>query len=90
MNLLSSRFYCSSGPQSENERKQQYKYLDLARGQKKMQNMKVTVIAVVVIAFGTVPKELERKLGEMETRDENENIQIAALLRSDMIEVLET
>ena len=35
------------------------KYLDLARGQKTLWNMRVTVISIVVGVFGTVPKGLK-------------------------------
>ena len=38
----------------ENERKD--KYLDLAEGLKKQWNMKVTIIPIVIGAFGTVTK----------------------------------
>ena len=37
-------------------KKQKDKYLDLARELKKLWNMKVTVIPIVVIALGIVPK----------------------------------
>ena len=44
------------------------KYLDLARELKKLWNMKVTVIPIVVDALGTTPKSLERRLEELEIR----------------------
>ena len=44
------------------------KYLDLAREQKKLWDMLVTVILIVVGALGTVPKGLERGLEQSEIR----------------------
>ena len=38
------------------------KYLDLARESKKLWNMRVTVIPIVVGALGMVPKNLEKGL----------------------------
>ena len=38
----------------ENEKKD--KYLDLARGLKKLWNMQVTVLPIIINALGTVPK----------------------------------
>ena len=45
------------------------KYLDLARELKKLWNMKVTVISVVVDALGTFSNSLERRLEELEIRE---------------------
>ena len=42
------------------------KYLDLARELRKLLNIKVTVITVVIGALGTVPKGLEMGLEELE------------------------
>ena len=42
------------------------KDLDLARELRKLWNMRVTVMPIVAGAFGTVPKSLERVLGELE------------------------
>ena len=65
------------------------KYLDLARELKKLWNMKVKVIPIVVGAHGTVPKGLEKGL---EIRGRIETIQNTALLQSARIlrRVLET
>ena len=49
----------------KNKRKYDYKYLDLARELKKLENMKMMVIPIVVGALGTVPKGLEKRLLEM-------------------------
>ena len=48
------------------EDKKKNKYLDFARELKKLSNMWVTVIKTIIGAFGTVPKGLERGLGELE------------------------
>ena len=42
------------------------KYLDLARELKKMWNMQVTIIPIVIGAFGTVTKGLLKGLEELE------------------------
>ena len=44
-------------------------YLDLARELKKLWNIKVTVIPVVVSALGTVTKELVQRLDDLEIRE---------------------
>ena len=44
------------------------KYLDLARDLKKLWNMKVTVMPIVVGVLGMAPKGLERRLEELEIR----------------------
>ena len=68
------------------------KYLDLARELKKLWNMKVKVIPIVVGALGTVPKGLERGLENLEIRGRIDTIQNTALLQSARIlrRVLET
>ena len=50
-----------------------------------MWNTKVTVITMVVGAFGTDPKGLERGLKELEIRGRIETIQTTTLLRSTRI-----
>ena len=57
----------------ENEKKD--KYLDLARELKKLWNMKVTVIPIVIGAFGTVTKRLIQGLKDLEIRGREETIQ---------------
>ena len=72
------------------------KYLDLARELKKIWNIKVKVIPIVVGALGTVPKGLEKGLENgferLEIRGRIETIQNTALLQSERIlrRVLET
>ena len=64
------------------------KYLDLARELKKLWNMKVTIVPIVMGAFGTVTKGLE----DLEVGGWVETIQTTALLKTARIlrRVLET
>ena len=59
-NLQNCRFCCPAWPQDKTESNQKRdKYLDLARKlKKKLWNMKVTIIPIVIGAFGTVTKGL--------------------------------
>ena len=68
------------------------KYLDLARELKKLWNMKVTIIPIVIGASGTVTKGLLKGLEDLEIRGRVETIQTTALLRMGRIRirVLET
>ena len=68
------------------------KYLDLARDVKKLWNMPVTIIAIVIGAFGTVTKGLLKGLEDLEVGGRVETIQATALLRTTRIlrRVLET
>ena len=64
------------------------KYLDFARVLKKLRNMMVTMIPIVIGAFVTVTKGLLKELVDVEV----ETIQTSALLRTTRIlrRVLET
>ena len=68
------------------------KYLDLARELKKIWNMKVTIITIVIGAFGAVTKGLLKGLNGLEVGGRVETIQTTALLRTARIlkRVLET
>ena len=68
------------------------KYLDLARKLKKLWNMKVTIIPIVIDALGTVTKGLVQGLEDLEIMGRVETVQTTALLRSARIlkRVLET
>ena len=68
------------------------KYLDLARELKKLWNMQVTIIPIVIGVFGTVTKWLQRGLEDLEVGRRVETIQTTALLRTARIlrRVLET
>ena len=74
----------------ESEKKD--KYVDLARQLKKLWNMKVTIILIVIGAFGKVTKGLLKGLEDLEVRGRVETIQTTALLKSAGIlkSVLET
>ena len=68
------------------------KYLNLARELKKIWNVQVTIIPIVISAFGTVTKGLLKGLEELEVGGWVETIQTTALLRTTRIlrRVLET
>ena len=68
------------------------KYFDLAWELKKLWNMQVIIIPIVIGAFGTVTKELLKGLEDLEIRGRVETIQTTTLLRTVRIlrRVLET
>ena len=68
------------------------KYIDLAGELKKLWNMQVTVIPIVIGMLGTVTKESVMKLADLEIRGRVETIKTTALLRLAWIlrRVLET
>ena len=68
------------------------KYPDLAREPKKLWNMQVTIIPIVIGAFGTVTKGLLKGLEDLEVGGRVETMQTTALLRTARIlrRVLET
>ena len=74
----------------ESEKKD--KYLDLAREIKKMWNMKVTIVPIVIGALGTITKRLLKGLEDLEVGGRVETIQTTTLLRTTRIlrRVLET
>ena len=74
----------------ENEKKD--KYLDLARELKKLWNMKVTIVPIVIGTLGTVTKGLLKGLEDLGVSGRVETIQTTALLRMARIlrRVLET
>ena len=74
----------------ESEKKD--KYLDLARELKKLWNMKVTIVPIVIGALGTVTKGLLEGLEVLGVSGRVETIQTIALLRTARIlrRVLET
>ena len=76
--------------QKECEKKD--KYLDLTRELKKLWDMKVTIIPIVIGAFGTVTKGLLKGLEDLEVVGRVETIQTTALLKTARIlrRVLET
>ena len=60
----------------ESEKKD--KQLNLARELKILWNMKVTVITIVVGAFGAISKGLVKELDDLEIRGQVQNIQTIA------------
>ena len=74
------------------EREKKNKYLDLARELKKLWNMMVTIIPILIGAFGTVTKGLLKGLEDLEVGEQVETIQTTTLLRMARIlkRVLET
>ena len=58
------------------------KYLDLARESKKLWNMKVMFIPIVIGALGTVTEGLFKGLEDLEIRGRVETIQTTRILRS--------
>ena len=63
------------------EGKKRDKYLDLTRGLKKLWNMKVMVIPIVIVTLSTVTKGFVLGLEDLEIRGQVETIQTTALLR---------
>ena len=64
----------------ESEKKD--KYLDLARELKKLENMKVTIVSIVIGALGTITKGVLKGLEDFEVGGWVETIQTTALLRT--------
>ena len=58
------------------------KYLDLARELKKLWNMKVTIVPVVIGTFGTITKGLLKGLEDLEFGGRLGTIQMTELLRT--------
>ena len=58
------------------------KYLDLARELKKLWNMKVTIVPIVIGALDTIIKGLLKGLEDLEVGGRVETIQTIALLRT--------
>ena len=67
-------------------------YLDLPRELKKLWNMKVTIVPIVIAALGTITKGLLKGQEDLEVGGRVETIQMTALLRTARIlrRVLET
>ena len=63
------------------EKEKKDKYQDLARELKKLWNMMMTIVLIVIGALGTVIKGLLKGLEDLEIRGRVETIQITTLLR---------
>ena len=57
------------------------RYLDLVRGLKKLWNIKVKVIKIVIEALVKIPKGFVQGLEELEVRERVESIQTESLLK---------
>ena len=68
------------------EGEKKYKYLNIARELKKLRNMKVTIIPLVIGAFSTVIKGSLKGPEDLEIRGLVETIQTTTLLRTARIE----
>ena len=68
------------------------KYFDIAEEWKQLWNMKVTIVPIVIGAFGTITKGLLKGLEDLEVGGRVETIQMIAFLRTTRIlrRVLET
>ena len=64
------------------ESKKKDKYLDLARELKKVWNMKLTIVPIVIGALGTITKWLLKGLENLEVGGRVETIQTTALVRT--------
>ena len=87
------RLCCPGWPRNKTERMwNKDKYLNLSRELKKLWNMTVTNILIVIGAFGTVTKGLLKGLEDLQVGGRVETIQITALLKTARIlrRVLET
>ena len=80
-------------PQNKTEEsKKKDKYLNFAKELKKLWNMKVSIVPIVIGAFGTVTEGLLKGLEDLEVGGWVETIQTTALLKTARIRrrVLET
>ena len=75
-----------------NESEKKDKDFDLARELKKLWNMKVTIVPIVIGVLGTIIKRLLKGLEDLEVDGRVETIQTTALLRTarNLRRVLET
>ena len=75
-NLQNSRLCCPSGLQKKLKKcEKKDKYLNLARELKKLRNMEVTIVPIVIGAFGTVTKGLLKGPEDLEVGGREETIQ---------------
>ncbi len=58
------------------------KSLDLARELKKLWNMKVTIVPIVIGVFSTITKGLLKGLGDLEVGERVETIQMTGILEN--------
>ena len=74
------------------ESEKRYKYQGIAKELKKLWNLKMMAMRIVIVSLGTVTKVLVKGLEDFDIRGRVESIQTTALLRSARIQrrVLET
>ena len=92
-NVKNCRLCCPDWPQNKTEKcEKKDKYLDLVKELKKLWNMRVTILPIVIGAFGTVSKGLLKGLEDLDVGGRVETIQTTALLKTGRIlrRVLET
>ena len=92
-NLQICRFAVAAEPRIKLKKcEKKDKYLDLGRELKILWNTKVTIIPIVIGAFGTVAKGLLKGLEDLEVGGRMETIQTTTLLRTARIlrRILET
>ena len=58
------------------------KYHDLAWELKKLWNRQVTIMPIVIVAFGTVTKGLQKGMEDLEVGERVETVQTTSLLRT--------
>ena len=80
-NLQNCRLCCPGGPQkNRKESEKKDKYIDLARELKKLWNMKVTIVPIVIGVLGAITKGLFKGLEDLEVGEWVETIQTTTLL----------
>ena len=85
-NFQNCRLCCSADHRIKlKECEKKDKYLDLARELKKLWNMKVTIVPILIDAFGTITKGLSKGLEDLGFSGWVETLQMSALLRTDII-----
>ena len=82
-NMQNCGLRCPGWPQNKTERMwKKDKYLDLSRELKKLLNLKMTIIPIVIGTFGTVTKGLLKGPQDMEVGRRVKTIQTTTLLRT--------
>ena len=67
------------------EKEKKDKYLDLAKEVRKLWNMRMMAISIVIGMFGIIHKGLEKGLEELEIKVKIKSIQTKVLLKRDWI-----
>ena len=72
-------------PADQKESEERDKFLDLAREQKTLWNMKVTVIVIVVGALWIIPQRIGKGTADLKVGGQVVTIQITTLIKSSRI-----